>query len=173
MLIEIEETLNPNVRNFYFSAPMLAQYQAEYAHKNDKKLSPLMENIFKIGQIEEVLLLPDMLFVKKEEGGDWPSLSPQIMAELVDADFEWFRHFEPQKEKVLKQIEALTESKIRPYLQRDGGNIELIKLENGVLSVKLNGRCHGCPHAAQTFQNAVETTIKKYIKDVNQIKRED
>ena len=173
MLIEIEETLNPNVRNFYFSNPVLAQYQTEYARKKDKKSSPLMENIFKIGQIEEVLLLPDMLFVKKEEGGDWSSLSPQIMAELVDGDFNWFKNFKASKDDVLKQIEALTEAKVRPYLQRDGGNIELIKLENGVLFVKLNGRCHGCPHATQTLQNAVEATIKKYIKNIKQIKRED
>ncbi len=170
MLIEIEDTFNKNVRNFYFSQTVLAPYEIEFAQKGDKKTSKLLQNILSIGHIDKVLLLPDMLFVQKEASSDWSFLTPRIMAEIVDYDFKNFKN--TQSQQILSQMNALIESQVRPYLQRDGGDIEIIKFKDGVLSVRLNGRCKGCPHAAETLKNAVEGILKKYIKDIHSVQRE-
>ena len=156
MLIETEETLNPDVCNFYFDAEVLKCGQAEYADKKTQTPSELLQNILNISGVSKVLLLPDMLFVQKENQADWSFLRPLIMAEIVDYDFQKFHAFDFSKQDIMSQIEALTEARIRPSLMRDGGNLTILGFENGVLKVRLQGRCHGCPHAAQTLKNAVE-----------------
>ncbi|HCU59111.1 MAG TPA: hypothetical protein DIC64_03930 [Alphaproteobacteria bacterium] len=171
MLIEIEDSLNSDVKNFYFDKPILKNGKFAYGSKNLPEHFVLLQNILKIGQIKELLLVPDMLYVQKERAGNWQSLAPQIMAELADFDFSDEVVLPPQNE--FDAISALIESRIRPYLVRDGGNIEPISFTNGVLKVRLNGRCHGCPHAAQTLKNTVETIIKKYIPSVQRVQKED
>lgn len=173
MLIEVEETLNQDVRNFYFSKEVLLPYQIEYAQKGDKRTSKLLQNILNIGHINKVLLVPNMLFVQKEHSSEWSSLMPQIMAEIVDYDFTDFKNFDKDPQRLLPEINALVESQVRPYLQRDGGDIEIVKFEKGVLSVRLKGHCQGCPHAVNTLKNAVEAILKKYIKDVHSVQKED
>lgn len=173
MLIETEETLNQDVCNFYFGAEVLSYGQAEYADKKTKSSSEFLQNILGISGVSKLLLLPDMLFVEKENQADWSLLRPQIMAEIVDYDFQKFQSFDFSKQDIMPQIEALIESKIRPYLMRDGGNISVLSFEKGVLKVKLQGRCQGCPHAAQTLKNAVESTLKKYFKSVDFVREEN
>ena len=137
------------------------------------KRKQLLKSILDLHEIRQVLLLPDMLFVCKKDQGDWSLLSPQIMAELVEYDFGTFQNFDFSKQDIKAQTEALIEARVRPFLMRDGGNIEVLSLDNGCLKVRLKGKCHGCIHAAQTMQNAVENVIKKYIPSVISVHKED
>ena len=173
MLIETEDTLNPNVCNFYFDKTVLNYGDAEYADQKTKNSSELLQNILNVSGVVKVLLLPDMLFVQKENQADWSFLRPLIMAEIVDYDFQKFHAFDFSKQDIMSQIEALIEAKIRPYLMRDGGNLAVLSFDNGVLKVHLQGRCHGCVHAAQTLKNAVESTLKKYLKSVSLVQEEN
>jgi len=172
MLIESEVTFNTNVRNFYFNTPFLKIGQMEYANQMTVQPSQLLKNILDLQNIKEVLLTPDMLFVQKENNGDWSVLAPQIMAEVVEYDFSNFENFDFSTQNIPAAINALIEAKIRPFLIRDGGNIELIDFKNGVLFVKLQGKCHGCPHVMQTLKNTIEATLKKYIPAVRSVQRE-
>ncbi|MBR2300249.1 MAG: NifU family protein [Alphaproteobacteria bacterium] len=171
MLIEIEDGFNPNVKNFYFDTRVLKEGEAAFASTTTAPSYPLLQNILSIGQIKELLLTCDMLYVQKEEVGNWQSLAPQIMAELAEFDFSSHSVLPLQNEP--EAINALIEARIRPFLVRDGGNIELISFENGVLKVRLKGRCQGCPHATQTLKNTVEAIIKKYIPSVEYVQKED
>lgn len=172
MLIEVEKTYNPNVRNFYLSERILPFGFAEYADLKTKKASGFAQNILKIEGVSSVLVLPDMVSVLKKENADFQLIEPQVMAEIVDdgvAKFENF-NFSGQDTKVL--TDALVEARIRPFLKNDGGDIEVSGFENGVLNVRLQGRCKGCPHANQTLKNTVEAILRKYILAVKTVREE-
>lgn len=166
MLIETEETYHPNVRNFYFGTEMLAKGVAEYADRTTQNASELAQNILEIGGICRVLILPDMIYVQKENEADFAMLEPQIMAEIVEFDFSKYADFDFSKQDKNAQIEALVEAKIRPFLKSDGGDMEILSFKNGVLNVRLQGRCKGCPHADETLKKRVEAILKNYLPDV-------
>ena len=172
MLIEIEKTYNPNVRNFYLSTQILPFGKAEYAHLETKTSSEFAQNILKIEGVLSVLILPDMVSVIKNENANFQVLEPQIMAEIVDYDFSKFQDFDLSGQKTKALTEAIVEAKIRPFLKNDGGDIEILRLEDGVLSVRFHGRCQGCPHANRTLKNTVEATLKKYIPEIISVQEE-
>lgn len=171
MLIEIEKTLNPNVQNYYFDRPLLGKGESFYADIRSQNKALFFENLFKIGGIKQALLLPDFLFVEKTPNTSFDEIGPQIMAEIVD--FDKAQTLKEEHFNVLDKIEALTEAKIRPFLQRDGGNITLLSFEKGILNIKLTGHCNGCPHATQTLKNIVEKNLKQYIPQILEIREEN
>lgn len=173
MLIEIEQTYNPNVRNFYLSTPVLAAGKAEYADLDATKPSEFAREILDISGVLSVLVLPDMVCVRKKDEADFDFLAPQIMAQIVDYDFLEYRNFDFSIQDKRALIEALVEARIRPFLKNDGGDMEILGFENGILSVYLKGRCNGCPHADITLKNTVEAILKKYIFDVVCVQKEE
>jgi len=173
MLIETEETYNPNVRNFYLNIKAFDERKAEYADCVTADASELAQSILKIKGVEKVLILPDMLFVEKNDNADFSFLAPQIMAEIVDFDFAKFQNFDFSKQDISAQINALVEAKIRPFLKADGGDIEVVGFENGTVNVRLQGRCKGCVHAKQTMKNIVEALLKKYIGGVLSVREQE
>lgn len=74
-----------------------------------------------------------------------------------------------EREEIIKEIKKQINEKIRPALVNDGGNIEFVDYENGILKVKLLGACHGCPMAGITLKNAVFGVIKEYVPEVEQV----
>ena len=172
MFIEVEKTYNPNVRNFYLSTKILKTGKAEYASLQTKVLSEFAQNILRIEGILSVLVLPDMVSVIKRENADFRFLEPQIMAEIVDFDFSKFDNFNFSKQNIKILTEALIEAKIRPFLKNDGGDIEMLNFKDGILFVRLHGRCQGCPHANRTLKNTVEATLKKYIPEIISVQEE-
>lgn len=172
MLIEIEKTYNSNVRNFYLGTNILPFGFAEYADLKTKTLSAFAQSILKIEGVLSVLILPDMVSVLKKENADFKILEPQIMAEIVDYDFSKFEDFNFSAQDTKGLIQALVEAKIRPFLKNDGGDIEVLTLKDGVLYVRLQGRCKGCPHAGQTLKNTVEAILRKYILAIQSVQEE-
>ena len=167
-MIEIEKTLNPNVLNFYTDKPLLDEGQSIYADKTAQTDHALIKDIFSVGGIKRALLLPDMLFIEKEDTADFELLSPLLMAFLI----EYGKIEASDKELTLSKIEALIEARIRPFLVRDDGNIDVIGFNNGVLSIRFQGHCKGCPHADQTLKNIIERTLKKYLPQITEVKKE-
>lgn len=74
-----------------------------------------------------------------------------------------------EREEIIKEIKKQINEKIRPALVNDGGNIEFVDYENGILKVKLLGACHGCPMAGITLKNAVFGVIKEYVPEVEKV----
>ncbi len=176
MLIKIQDTPDNNIRNFYPEQKFLNAGKAEFADAKSLRKSPLAESIFDIGGIENVLIASDMVSVTKSQDSSWEDLSPQIMAEILDfaatgasafleADTE-----SPDKESLMKRISGLVAARIRPALNKDGGDIELKNFSNGVLWVELTGKCAGCPYAMRTLKDGVEKILKAYIPEVNEVK---
>lgn len=172
MLIEVEKTYNPQVRNFYLSEKILPFGFAEYADLKTKRSSEFARNILKIEGVSSVLILPDMVSVLKKEDADFQAVEPQVMAEIVDNGFSKFENFNFSAQDVKVLTGAIVEARIRPFLKNDGGDIEILDFKNGVLNVRLQGRCKGCPHANQTLKNTVEAILRKYILALKAVREE-
>lgn len=171
MFIEIENIYNPNMMNFYFDVPDQFKIDVSYAD-NEEKGEDLTNILQKIDGIRRILLVKGLLFAEKEEHADWTVLIPQIMAELSDYDFKNMSQDILSKAQQRKIIEALIESQIRSFLVRDGGNLRMIDFKEGILYVRLEGHCKGCPHAEMTLKNVVESILKKYLPFVTDVQRE-
>lgn len=176
MLINIQMTNDKNIRNFYPEKRIFKTGISEYADAKSLRKSPLAEAIFDLGGVKSVLIAPDMVSVTKESSASWADLSPQIMAEILDfaatgaaAVVEKQTATETDFE-LMKKISGLVAARIRPALNRDGGDIELKSFENGILWVELTGKCAGCPYAMRTLKDGVEKILKSYIPEINEVK---
>jgi Fe-S cluster biogenesis protein NfuA len=174
MIIKIEDTPDNNVRNFYPEHKLQVNRTTEYTDVKSLRKSPLAEAIFDIGGIKSVLIATDMISVKKTSDATWDDLSPQIMSEILDfmatgaqADMEVE---EETPQDLMQKILTLIDARIRPFLQKDGGDIEVKNFENGILYVELTGRCGGCPYAMRTLKEGVEKILKNYISQIKEVK---
>ena len=172
MFIEVEQIYHPDMMNFYFKADNEPQMYASYADFENKG-EGLTQILMNLKGIKRVLLLKNLLFVEKEEKADWEMLSAQIMAEISDFDFENMVQPSLKDSEKLKMIEALIESQVRSFLVRDGGNLSVIDFQDGVLFVRLEGHCKGCPHAEVTLKNVIESVLKKYLPFVKAVQKGD
>lgn len=172
MLIKTEELPNKNIQNFYPDEIIAPQKAYEYAVKQMQDVSDLAKAVLSIEGVLAVLITPDMVSVQKSLEADWQALKPQILAEIAEASYPL-----PLKNTdILQALNAVLEAKIRPVLQKDGGNIEIISFKNNVLSVRLQGKCQGCPLSKRTLKETVEKTLQKYISEdifVYEVKNED
>ena len=156
MIIKTETTNNKNVKNFYPEQKLAVSGHSEFADAKALRKSPLAEAIFDIGGVESVLIAPDMVSVVKTDDASWDDLSPQIMAEILD--------------DLMKKISGLVAARIRPALNKDGGDIIIKNFAGGVLYVELTGKCTGCPYAMRTLKDGVEKILKNYIPEVLEVR---
>ena len=128
--------------------------------------------------VELVLLSKNFLSVKKTEESSWNELKPMIISHLN-------HYFENNNEPILKEskksVSSLNEdetvkkiidvldTKIRPAVARDGGDIKFKSFENGIVKVELQGSCSGCPSSLMTLKQGVQNLLKHYVKEVNSV----
>lgn len=175
MLIKIEETSDRNIRNFYPQQTISDQTVFEFSDAKSLRRSPLAEAIFDIGGVESIIIATDMVSVTKKNEADWDDLSPQIMAEILDfiASGEaavLVAQNQGNGESLLREILALIDARVRPALNRDGGDIVVRDYKDGILSVELTGKCASCPYAMQTLKGGVEKVLKNYIPQIVAVK---
>ena len=129
--------------------------------------------------MELVLLSKNFLSVKKKENISWDELKPMVISHIND-------YFENNKEPILKakiekekkdlnndetikKIIDVLDTKVRPAVARDGGDIKFQSFENGVVKVNLQGSCSGCPSSLMTLKQGVQNILKHYVKEVNSV----
>ena len=172
MMIEIQETPDANIINFFPPQPLLKQGSAEFVDAKSIRKSPLAEQIFDIGGIASLFITADMISITKHETASWDELKPVIMAEIMDylSTGEDIMTNENSDSDVTKQIKALLDARIRPAVKKDGGDIKFISFENGVVLVEMQGACKGCPYAMRTLKEGVERILKTYISEVKEVR---
>ena len=171
-MIEIQETPDANVINFFPPQPLLKQGSAEFVDAKSIRKSPLAEQIFDIGGIVSLFITADMISVTKQDNTSWDEIKPIIMAELMDylSTGEDVMTTETSENNTEDQIKALLNARIRPAVKKDGGDIKFISFENGVVLVEMQGACKGCPYAMRTLKDGVERILKTYIPEVTEVR---
>ena len=178
-MIQTETTPNPESLKF-LSENIISAIGTEEFQKNDiNKISNLfIKEILSFKGVELVLLSKNFLSVKKTQEISWNDLKPMVISHLN-------HYFENNNEPILKDEEKnasknqndetvklildVLDTKIRPAVARDGGDIKFKSFENGVVKVELQGSCSGCPSSLMTLKQGVQNLLKHYVKEVNSV----
>tara|TARA_S200000501_G_scaffold255405_1_gene239282 strand:- start:1587 stop:2138 length:552 start_codon:yes stop_codon:yes gene_type:complete len=180
-MIQTESTPNPESLKFLSENTISAVGTEEFQKKDLKKISnPFVKELLGFKGVELILLSKNFLSVKKTKEISWNELKPMIISHLN-------HYFENNKDPILKgksldgnidkketdetveKIIEVLDSKIRPAVARDGGDIKFKSFENGVVKVELQGSCSGCPSSLMTLKQGVQNLLKHYVKEVNSV----
>jgi len=179
MLVETIETPNPNSLKFIPNMTVSEIGPVEiFKNKEDKKI-PLASSILAIEGVTSIFFGDDFISVNKKEPVKWNDLKPSIISEINDFYSKGnkvvlkkkLKNNDQEKEEseVVTKIKEVLESKIRPAVARDGGDIKFKSFNDGVVIVELQGSCSGCPSSTVTLKRGVENMLKHYIPEVNSV----
>ena len=179
-MIQTETTPNPESLKF-LSENIISAIGTEEFQKNEinKVTNPFIKELLGFKGVELVLLSKNFLSVKKTKDISWNELKPMVISHLN-------HYFENSKDPILKEalkaeeiqnendetikkIMDVLDSKIRPAVARDGGDIKFKSFEAGVVKVELQGSCSGCPSSLMTLKQGVQNLLKHYVKEVNSV----
>ena len=177
-MIQVEQTPNPDSLKFLSQKILSKVGTEEFKKSNLKSIKiPFIKEVLNFSGVELVLISENFLTVKKEKNVSWDSLKPMIISHLNDyfektEDPILIDHRKEKKlddnETILK-IKDVLDTKIRPAVARDGGDIKFKSFENGVVKVELQGACSGCPSSIMTLKQGVQNLLKHYVKEVNSV----
>ena len=181
-MIQIENTPNPNALKFISDKKMSEVGTKEYQkNKIDEAPNDFIKSLLSINGIELILIAENFLSVKKEINADWENIKPTVISSLNDYFYsnqkpiltrqksEKTKLKKDNSSDVVKQINEVLETKIRPAVSRDGGDIKFISFENGVVKVELRGSCSGCPSSTMTLKKGVQNLLKHYVHGVESV----
>ena len=177
-MIQVEQTPNPDSLKFLSQKILSKVGTEEFKKSNLKSIKiPFIKEVLNFSGVELVLISENFLTVKKEKNVSWDSLKPMIISHLNDyfektEDPILINHRKEKKsddnETILK-IKDVLDTKIRPAVARDGGDIKFKSFANGVVKVELQGACSGCPSSIMTLKQGVQNLLKHYVKEVNSV----
>ena len=178
-IIYSESTPNPSVIKFVANQ-VLTENSRECLSLQDTKEGTLLRKLFSFPFVKEIFISSNYISIKKHNSIDWIDVTNQIRIFIQDElnsqtqiDILNIQTPKSQKNKISKlmvEIEKVIDSNIRPSIQLDGGDVELISCENGILKLLLRGACSGCPSSQMTLKNGIETLLKeKFPKNINEV----
>ena len=185
MLIRTEHTPNPSTRKFLPGQPVMDAGTRDFPDAESAAASPLAENLFATGMVEGVFYGSDFVSVTSAPGIAWSDLEPIVVEALldhfvtgaplfkagsaagiqVDSDFEE----DPGDAEIIDQIKELIETRVRPAVAQDGGDIIYKGYRDGHLYLSMHGACQGCPSSSVTLKRGIESLIKHYVPEVESV----
>ena len=179
-MIQTETTPNPNSLKF-LSEKIISSIGTEEFQKNNTKdlKNPFIKELLEFNGVELVLVSKNFLSVKKNDKTSWNELKPMVISHLnhyfENNDEPILKEIKKNKETIndedetIKKIIDVLDTKIRPAVARDGGDIKFKSFDNGVVKVELQGSCSGCPSSLMTLKQGVQNLLKHYVKEVNSV----
>ena len=183
MFIQTEPTPNPNVLKFLPGRDVSSLAVLEYRTIDEATASPLAEALFELEGVDGVFFGADYVSVtRNERGPDWAEMKAPILGVIMDhfvsgrpltregAEVEG--HAEDDSE-IVAEIKALLDSRIRPAVAQDGGDILFDSFDEatGVLSLRMRGACSGCPSSSATLKAGVEQMMRHYVPEVTRVEQ--
>jgi Fe-S cluster biogenesis protein NfuA len=177
MFIETEATPNPATLKFLPGQEILGASTADFADADAALLSPLADALFGIPGVARVFLGGDFVTVTKSADTEWQALKPQVLGLLMDHLTAgrpimsahatlMSEDVDPADAEIVEQIKELLDSRIRPAVAGDGGDIIFRGFRDGVVSLTMQGSCSGCPSSTATLKHGIENLLKHYIPEV-------
>src|SRR5690349_12097320 len=181
MFIQTEQTPNPATLKFLPGRPVMGSGTANFTTEEAARVSPLAERLFSLPEVTGVFLGTDFITVTKTDAGDWYRLKPAVLA-LIMEHFTAGRPVllaEPtmasadedeDEDEVVSQIKELLETRVRPAVAQDGGDIIFHDFEDGVVYLHMQGSCSGCPSSTATLKAGIENMLRHYIPEVVEVR---
>mgnify|MGYP001405033316 CR=1 FL=1 len=180
-MIQIENTPNPNALKFQ-SEKQLSEVETQEFQKKDlsQVKNEFIKNILNFEGVELILISKNFMSVKKDEKTSWDTLKPSIISSIND-------HFEKNEkpiilkssavlneqdndeDEIIQKIKDVLETKVRPAVAKDGGDIQFVSFNQGTVEVKLKGSCSGCPSSTMTLKQGVQNLLCHYVKEVKSV----
>lgn len=178
MFIETEDTPNPATLKFLPGRTVMAAGTADFPGPDTAAPSPLARALFGLPEVTRVFLGADFITVSKTHDADWSLLKPQVLGVIMDhflsglpviegeaEDEDAFEVAEEDRE-IVAQIRELIDTRVRPAVAMDGGDIVLRGFRDGVVQLRLQGACSGCPSSRATLKHGIENMLKHYVPEV-------
>ena len=190
MFIETETTPNPATLKFLPGQRVMQSGTREFASPEQAEASPLAQAIFDTGDVTNVFFGADFVSVSVAPGADWSALKPQVVAILLDHFVSQAPLFaggtagaiavptedtdvmddDPADADVVEQIKELIETRVRPAVAGDGGDILYRGFRDGVVYLTMHGACSGCPSSTATLKHGIEGLLKHYVPEVTEVR---
>jgi Fe-S cluster biogenesis protein NfuA len=181
MFIQTEQTPNPATLKFLPGRPVMTSGTANFTSPEAARTSPLAERLFALPEVAGIFLGADFITVTKAGDGDWYQLKPAILAVIME-------HFsagrpvlladpagntataEEDEDEVVAQIKELLETRVRPAVAQDGGDIIFHDFEDGIVYLHMQGSCSGCPSSTATLKAGIENMLRHYVPEVVEVR---
>lgn len=187
MLIETEPTPNPATLKFLPGRVVMEQGVRDFADADEAEASPLASALFSIGDVTGVFFGKDFISVTLGPGGSWSTAKPDVLNVLLDhfsSDAPLFAGGtaadiaisdevltdDPEDADIIIQIKDLIETRVRPAVARDGGDIVYRGFQRGTVFLAMHGACSGCPSSTATLKSGIETLLKHYVPEVTEVR---
>lgn len=180
MFIQTEETPNPASLKFLPGLDVLGGGTANFPDRDSAGRSPLATRLFEIDGVTNVFFGSDFVTVTKSEDKDWYLLKPSILGVIME-HFTAGRpiliggeaesaEMEEDEDELVAQIKELLDTRVRPAVAQDGGDIIYHGFEDGVVYLHLQGSCAGCPSSTMTLKAGIENLLRHYIPEVVEVR---
>jgi Fe-S cluster biogenesis protein NfuA len=187
MLIRTETTPNPATRKFLPGQTVMESGTRDFADAETAAASPLAEALFATGMVEGVFFGRDFISVTAAPGVSWTDLEPTVLEILLDhfvtaaplfkpgmaagiqiSDDAGFEE-DPEDADIIDQIKELIDTRVRPAVAQDGGDIVYKGYRDGRLFLSMHGACSGCPSSTITLKRGIESLIRHYVPEVESV----
>ncbi len=178
MFIQTLDTPNPETLKFVPGTQILQSGTRTYSFGDSCVDAPIAQSIFKIEGIKGVFIGKDFVSVTKEMERDWEYLKPLTLAAIMDhfmsgmpvvLEGEQTKKLE-SSDNITNQIIEIIETRVRPAVAQDGGDIVFQDFKEGIVYLELHGACSGCPSSTVTLKNGIENMLKHYIPEVVEVR---
>ena len=181
MFIQTESTPNPATLKFLPGHTVLQNGTADFPSRENSDKSPLAKRIFSVEGVSGVFFGSDFITITKAEVNEWTLMKPAILGCIIE-------HFTTKKpvisdqaprtehtydendSDVVKKIKELLDTKVRPAVAMDGGDIIFDKYDEGIVFLQMQGACQGCPSSTATLKMGIENMLKHYIPEVREVR---
>ncbi len=191
MFIETETTPNPASLKFLPQREVMGRGTREFASPEAAEASPLAQALFDTGEVVNVFFGSDFISVTAAPGTSWTALKPQVLAILLDHFVSEAPLFAPgtaggisvppedsgmlveeraEDADIVAQINELLETRVRPAVAGDGGDIQYRGFRDGVVYLQMQGACSGCPSSTATLKHGIEGLLKHYVPEVAEVR---
>jgi Fe-S cluster biogenesis protein NfuA len=184
MFIQTEATPNPATLKFLPGRAVLENGTLELRDPEQAAQSPLAERLFGVAGVSGVFFGSDFIAVTKSDGGEWQQLKPMILGAIMEhymsgapllaagstetSDGDEF--FDESDAETVATIKELIETRVRPAVANDGGDITFRGFKEGVVYLNMKGACSGCPSSTATLRHGIQNLLRHYIPDVTEVR---
>ena len=179
MFIQTEETPNPSTLKFIPGRTVMEEGTADFRTSDSAGKSPLARALFKIGGVGGVFFGSDFVSVTKSDEAAWFTLKPAVLAAIMDhfttglpviEPSEAGSDFDPEDSEIVVQIKEILDTRVRPAVAQDGGDIVFHRFDEGVVYLHMQGSCAGCPSSTATLKAGIENMLRYYIPEVLEVR---
>jgi Fe-S cluster biogenesis protein NfuA len=183
MFIQTEPTPNPATLKFIPGKTVLGDGTVDFRDKSEAGGSPLAQRLFAVDGVAGVFLGSDFISVTKSEADEWQHIKPAILGAIMEhfmsgapvvseggAGEEAAEHYDAKDEDTVKTIKELLDTRVRPAVANDGGDITFRGFKDGVVFLHMRGACSGCPSSTATLRHGIENLLKHFCPDVQEVR---